>query len=321
MAERAPFPGRNDVRPRILLLGATGLLGGELVDVLEGVAHVARPGRDALDLARPDDLRAAIRDLSPDAVVNAAAYTDVDGAERHRATAFALNAEAPRVLAEEAARAGALLVHFSTDYVFDGTSDRAYRESDPANPLNVYGESKLAGERAIQAVGAPHLILRTSWLYGTRRRSFFGTMRSLALERRRIEVVDDQTGSPTWSRAVARATWAMLRGGWTGADFVLDSGSEGLHHITAAGSTTWWGFAKTILEGAPDRSEHRCEELVPISSAERAALAARPALSVLDNTRIGETHGVRLATWRAQLAEVLAITAEDFSRGAARRSH
>jgi dTDP-4-dehydrorhamnose reductase len=222
---------------RILLTGATGQVGWELRKTLAPLGEVKAFDRFGLDLADPPPLVATVRALQPAVIVNAGAYTAVDKAESERDQAFAVNARAPRVLAEEAKRIGALLVHYSTDYVFDGGKAMAYAESDLPHPINAYGESKLAGEQAIATSGCRHLILRTSWVYGPRGRNFYLGMLRLAKERPELKVVDDQVGAPTSSLEIARAT-ALLIG----------RGAEGLYHMTAAGSTTWCGFARAILK-------------------------------------------------------------------------
>jgi dTDP-4-dehydrorhamnose reductase len=224
---------------RILLTGATGQVGWELRKTLAPLGEVKAFDRYGLDLADAPQLAASVRALLPGLIVNAAAYTAVDKAEAERDMAFAVNATAPRVLAEEAKRIGALLVHYSTDYVFDGTKPAPYVEDDATHPINVYGESKLAGEQALARAGCRHLILRTSWVYGPRGKNFFLTMRRLGKERPELRVVDDQVGAPTSSLAIAHATSQLL-----------ERGTEGLYHMTAAGETTWCGFARAILAGA-----------------------------------------------------------------------
>jgi dTDP-4-dehydrorhamnose reductase len=275
---------------RILLTGATGQVGWELRRTLAPLGEVKAFDRFGLDLADPPPLVAAVRALQPAVIVNAAAYTAVDKAEAEREQAFAVNARAPRVLAEEAKRIGALLVHYSTDYVFDGGKATPYVESDPPHPLNAYGESKLAGEQAIATSGCRHLVLRTSWVYGPRGRNFYLTMLRLATERPELKVVDDQVGAPTSSLEIARAT-ALLIG----------KGAEGLYHMSAAGETTWCGFARAILEQAGMKTP-----VVPIRTEDYPAPARRPRNSRLDCTRLRREHGVSLAPWDEALAETMA---------------
>ncbi|HEX5093920.1 MAG TPA: dTDP-4-dehydrorhamnose reductase [Burkholderiales bacterium] len=273
---------------RILLTGATGQVGWELRRTLAPLGEVRAFDRYGLDLADAPPLAAAVRALQPDVIVNAAAYTAVDKAESERDLAFAVNATAPRVLAEEAKRIGAMLVHYSTDYVFDGEKASPYVEDDPAQPINVYGESKLAGERAIRASGCRHLILRTSWVYGPRGKNFYLTMRRLAKERPALRVVDDQTGAPTSSLAIAAATPRLL-----------EKGTEGLYHMAAAGETTWCGFARVILERAG-----LATPVVGIPTKDYPTPARRPRNSRLDCSRLKAASGVALPPWEEQLAEV-----------------
>ena len=229
-------------RPRILVTGAQGQVGFELARLLPACGEVVALDRAGLDLADPDALVARVRAVAPDLIVNAGAYTAVDLAETERASAFAVNARAPQILAEEARRIGALLIHYSTDYVFDGMAGVPYREDAPVAPLNVYGASKLAGEQAIAAAGAHALTLRTSWVYGLRGRNFLVTIRRLAAERPELRIVADQTGTPNWAVALATATADLVAQG-------LPALKEraGLYHFSATGATTWHGFAQAIV--------------------------------------------------------------------------
>ncbi|HSG76637.1 MAG TPA: dTDP-4-dehydrorhamnose reductase [Burkholderiales bacterium] len=273
---------------RILLTGATGQVGWELRKTLAPLGEVRVFDRFGLDLADAPVLVATVRALQPDVVVNAAAYTAVDKAEAERDLAFAVNATAPRVLAEEARRIGALLVHYSTDYVFDGEKADPYVEEDATRPINAYGASKLAGEQAILASGCRHLILRTSWVYGPRGKNFYLTMLRLARERPELKVVDDQVGAPTSSLEIARATATLLA-----------KGSQGLYHMSAAGETTWCGFARAILERAGSATP-----VVAIRTAEYPTPAKRPRNSRLDCSKLRAEHGVSLARWERALDEV-----------------
>ncbi|MEP7328768.1 MAG: dTDP-4-dehydrorhamnose reductase, partial [Betaproteobacteria bacterium] len=218
----------STTRPRILITGAQGQVGHELARLLPPHGEVITLDRAALDLAQPDAIVAAVRAAAPDIIVNAAAYTAVDLAEKERAAAFAINATAPQILAEEARRLGALLIHYSTDYVFDGAGHTPYAEDAPVAPLNVYGASKLAGERAIAASGAPALVLRTSWVYGLRGRNFLLTIRRLAAERPELRIVADQTGTPNWAVALATATAALVAQGTPAL-----KARAGLYHFSA----------------------------------------------------------------------------------------
>lgn len=292
-------------RPRILLTGASGQLGWELRRALAPLGEVAALGRAEADLADAAALRERVRALRPRLIVNAAAYTAVDRAEEETELAFAVNARAPRVLAEEASRAGALLVHYSTDYVFSGERDEPYAEGDATGPLNVYGASKLEGERGIAEAGGAHLVLRTSWIYGWRGHNFLRTMLRLAREREELRVVNDQHGSPTWSRMVAEATAQILARCAGGEGFALPERLWGVYHLAAAGRTTWYDFARRILEGDARRAEQRCRALRAVPSEEYPTPARRPRFSVLDCSRIAGAFQLRIPHWRDQLALVL----------------
>lgn len=268
-------------------------MGHEVRRLLQGHAEVQAPGRDAADLSLPETLRGVVRDARPDVIVNAAAYTFVDRAESEPGLAHAVNAEAPRVLAEEAGRAGALLVHYSTDYVYDGTKRTPYQESDAANPLGEYGRSKLVGDEAIAATGVRHVILRTGWVYGLRGRNFLLTMLRLFAERDEVRVVNDQHGAPTSSSFVGEATVRAVQSG-------LDGRSSGVYHVAAAGQTTWFGFAEAIR--AAQGSHTR---VVPIATSEYPTPARRPAWSVLDCSRFARDAGVTPKSWSEQLVAVL----------------
>jgi len=289
--------------PAILLIGATGQVGHPLRSALASLGTVTAPGRDALDLAAPDTIRAAVREAAPDVIVNAAAYTAVDEAEDEPERAEAVNARAPGVLAEAAAEVGAWLVHYSTDYVFDGTATAPYGEDDATNPVNVYGWTKRDGEKAIQAVDIPHLILRTSWVYSARRSNFLLSMLRLADEHDTLTVVDDQTGTPTSAAWIAEATATILRRlqsmGAPG-DF------SGLYHLAASGQTSWYGFAQAIFAqfGREDVT------VEPIPPEEYPTPAARPAYTVLDSSKARTTFDLDIPTWSEQL-DVLRRQMED----------
>jgi len=277
---------------RLLLLGRGGQLGHELQRVLAPLGDVVAPGRGDADLERPEAIARMIRERRPDVVVNAAAYTAVDRAEQEPDRARVANADAPGSMAKEAALAGARLVHYSTDYVFDGTATQAYREGDPTGPLNAYGATKLAGEEAIRGSGVQHLILRTSWVYSNRRTNFLSTMLRLAAEQPQLRVVDDQIGAPTWAAHIAAAT-ALVLARWRD--------QSGTYHLSAAGHTSWCGFAREILAqaGLPPK-------VVPITTDALPRPARRPAWSVLDNTRLHDTFGIALPDWREGLERCLA---------------
>jgi dTDP-4-dehydrorhamnose reductase len=294
----------NDARPTILLTGAGGQRGRELAAILPAHAQVVSFDRTTLDLAEDDAIVTKVRALAPAVIVNAAAYTAVDKAEQARDDAFAINARAPGVLADEARRAGALLVHYSTDYVFDGERDAPYSEDDEVNPLNVYGASKLEGERAIAASGAPALILRTSWVYARHGQNFLTTMQRLAGTRGELRVVADQTGVPNWARGLARATAALVASG-----IGRLRERAGLYHLSATGATTWYDFARAILCDRPD------VRVVPIATADYPTAARRPKHAVLDASRFARTFDIALPAWDAQLRECLDSPADPPLRG------
>ena len=273
---------------KILLTGRNGQVGWELARRLGALGDLVAPGREELDLADADAIRRFVRGAKPDLICNAGAYTAVDKAEAEADLVTRINGEAPGLLAEEAKRSGALLVHYSTDYVFDGEKAGPYVEDDAPNPLNAYGRSKLAGERAIQASGCRHLILRTSWVYGARGKNFYLTMAAKAAKGERLRVVDDQRGVPTTSAFLAEKTIELVR-----------RGASGLLHVVPAGETTWYGFAREIV-----RTTGASTEVVPITSAEFPAAARRPRNSVLDNRKAAKLLGASMPHWQALLAVV-----------------
>lgn len=278
---------------RILLTGSNGQIGWELRRSLPPVGEVFAFDHASLDLAIPDQIVKNVREIKPDLIVNAAAYTAVDRAESEPDLAARINGQAPRILAEEALRAGAALIHYSTDYVFDGAKTAPYVETDAPNPINVYGKSKLEGERGIQATGCRHLILRTSWVYGARGANFLLAMLHLAKERDELRVVDDQIGAPTWCRDVAAATAPLAR--------ELAAGNiGGLYHLTAGGKTSWCGFAREILQNCGMTTR-----LLAIPSAEYPAAAKRPANSTLSCESLLSASGIALPEWAASLRRCL----------------
>jgi dTDP-4-dehydrorhamnose reductase len=290
--------GNKANRRRILITGGDGQLGWELARVFAGQGEVVALDRRALDLADPGAIRRCCREVAPTLILNAGAYTAVDRAESESDAAMQINRDAPATFAEEANRLGALLVHYSTDYVFDGTSARPYREDDPTVPQSVYGRSKLAGEQAVATVARQHLIFRTSWLYGNRRQNFYLTMLRLAGERDELRVVADQVGSPTWVHHVAEVTRLALADG----EATIDAG---IYHLSAGGATSWHGFASAILDAVPD-TNRRASRIVPIATIDYPTPARRPAYSVLCNARIEAALGIRVPGWRAQLAACVA---------------
>lgn len=296
---------------RILLVGKNGQIGWELQRTLATIGEVFAVDRNDMDLANPDAIRKVIRETKPAMIVNAAAYTAVDEAESKPDLAMAINGTAPGILAEEAKRLGATVVHYSTDYVFDGDKRTSYTEDDVPNPLSVYGRSKLAGEQAIQAVDTPHLIFRTSGVYGARRKNFLRTILRLAREKEELRVVDDQIGAPTWCRAIAEATAEILAQlGQT--ESVGERG--GTYHLTAAGQTSWHGFADEIVKSTIELSSGEqptifATRLRPIKTAEFPLPAKRPAYSVLSNSRTKKEFGVTMAPW----LEGLRLCVEDMN--------
>ena len=282
-------------RPTILLTGAAGQLGVELARLLPAHGDVTATDRAQLDLTDVDAIVRAVRGLRPRLIVNAAGYTAVDQAEREPAVADAVNARAPAILAEEAKRLGALLVHYSTDYVFDGRAVSPYAEDAPASPVNAYGHSKLRGEEAIAAIGGANLVFRTSWIYGLHGQNFLVTIRRLASERDELRIVADQHGVPNWGRALAEATSAIVGRGLSAL-----AERSGTYHMSAQGSTTWFEFARTIV-GPVERPR-----VVPIATAEYPTLAKRPAYAVLATRKLEECFGIVLPDWRESLAQCLA---------------
>jgi dTDP-4-dehydrorhamnose reductase len=295
---------------RVLVTGAAGQVGADASRLLEGRAEVAARDRASLDLSQPDAIVRCMRELRPQLVVNAGAYTAVDRAESEPGLARAVNVAAPHVLAQECRRIGALLVHYSTDYVFDGTKAAPYAEDDATGALGVYGETKLEGERAVAASGCDHVILRTSWVYAPRGRNFLLTMLRLAGTRDVLRVVDDQRGAPTSSLELARATLALFGTGEArplgAAELARVAARSGLYHASAGGETTWFGFADEIFRGWKARTpSFKVPRLVPIPTRDYPTPARRPANSVLSNERLQSVFGVRLAPWRDGLGEAL----------------
>jgi len=292
---------------RILLLGGAGQLGTELRRSLAPLGELVVATRSGLledglrceqaDFEAPQALQALILRLAPELVVNAAAYTAVDRAESESATAFRVNADAPRAIADACARCDARFVHYSTDYVFDGRGERPYREDDPVAPLGAYGASKRAGEEAVLGSPARHMVFRTAWVYAAHGKNFFRTMLRLAAERDTLRVVADQVGSPTPAGLIADVTAGIL---------VQGNAPSGLWHLTAAGQTSWHGFAEAIIAGAHKRGLLATPPRVePITTAEFPTAAARPSYSVLDCQRLESTFGIRLPGWHDALGDVL----------------
>jgi len=287
---------------KILLLGKDGQVGQELRRALLPQGELVALGRGDVDLRDQDALLALLSSHRPDAIVNAAAYTAVDAAETDRDTAAQVNAAAVAILACHARAAGALLVHFSTDYVFDGTQERAYRETDSPNPLNVYGSTKLAGEHAIQAAGCDALVFRIGWIYSTHGRNFLKTMLRLAGERERLEVVSDQHGTPTSAELVADLAALAIRQHQAGR---LPGGT---YHLAAGGSTNWHAYAKYIVAGAAARGAILAltpERIHAIAARDYPAAAQRPCNSTLDTTKLSRALELRMPSWTEQVDRTL----------------
>ncbi len=285
-------------RPTILVTGAGGQVGRELARLLPVHGEVAALDRAQLDLADADAIRATLRAIRPQLIVNAAAYTAVDQAELEPERAETINARAPGILAEEAKRLGAVLIHYSTDYVFDGKASTPYAEDATTGPLSVYGESKLHGEQAIAAVNGANITLRTSWIYGLHGRNFLLTIRRLAAEREELSIVADQFGVPNWARALAEAT-ATLVG--RGLPYLAER--KGLYHLTGTGSTSWFEFARAIV-GPVERPR-----VVAITTSEYPTPARRPAYAVLAAAKFARTFGFGLPDWRTMLRDCLSAAA------------
>lgn len=283
---------------KILVTGRDGQVGGELARVLTGLGEVIAVGRARMDLSDPDSVRHAIRAERPALIINAAAYTAVDLAESEQELAYAINAHAPGIIAEEAKALGAALIHYSTDYVYDGSKAAPWIEADATGPLSVYGKSKLAGEQAIAAVGVPHLIFRTSWVYGLTGKNFLLTMLRLAQSRPELSIVSDQIGAPTWSRTIATATAAVLS---TVDHPARLSELSGTYHLCAGGQTSWYGFADQIFSHP---AVVKKPVLKAISTAEYPTPAQRPKNSVMSTAKFEQNFG-KLPLWDEALADCL----------------
>lgn len=286
---------------KILVFGKCGQVGWELCRSLQPLGQVVAMGREDADFSKPESLREIVRAVQPDVIVNAAAYTAVDKAEQEEDLALLINAESPKVLAEEALKINALLVHYSTDYVFDGTSVTPYTETDVAGPVNVYGRTKLAGELSTQLSGCDYLIFRTSWVYASRGNNFLLTMLRLVKERDEISVIADQHGAPTSARLIAEVTLVC-------ASVALKERragvfSSGIYHLTASGSTSWHGFAKEIISIASHKysDQIKLTSLKAITTSEYGALAARPENSRLDLNKLKRVYDINMPDWKESL--------------------
>jgi dTDP-4-dehydrorhamnose reductase len=306
---------------RILVVGRNGQVASELALTLPTLGEVLCAGRELADATQPAKVRALVQDFRPDLIINASAYTAVDKAESEPASAQALNVDAVALLAELAKSANIPLIHYSTDYVFDGSGTRPWVETDATGPQGVYARTKLEGEEAIRTSGCAHFIFRTAWVYGHFGANFYKTMNRLAREREELRVVGDQMGSPTWSYMIALATSQIVaqgmraaseaRAGATGAaaktalvDFVRER--SGVYHMSAAGACSWYEFAREIVATDPRAAEHKCKTVTRITTADFPTPAKRPANSVLSNEKCLATFGIRLPDWKLQLAMVQA---------------
>ena len=290
-----------------MLTGKNGQVGWELQRTLATFGHIIALDSEEMDLADPDAIRRTVRNLRPDIIINPAAYTAVDKAESDPELAMAVNGVAPGIFAEEARLLGSVLVHYSTDYVFDGSKSAPYTEDDVPNPQSVYGSTKLAGEQAIRASGCKHLILRTSWVYGVHGGNFVKTMLRLAKERNELRIVADQFGAPTWARDLAQATASALTT-WQEKDW--DDGLSGLYHLTAAGRTNWHQYAEEIVRLAREYDAALAAkklDIRAIATHEYPVPAKRPTNSVLANDKIRDTFGIVLPAWQDSLAECMRL--------------
>jgi dTDP-4-dehydrorhamnose reductase len=289
--------------PRILLIGKIGQVGWELRRTLAPMAQVACVDFPEIDLTSGDSIRRWVRETQPNIIINAAAYTAVDKAESEEAKAMSINGVAPGILAEEVKKAGALLVHYSTDYIFDGTKTTPYEETDSPNPLGAYGRSKLAGDEAVRAIGCAHLVFRLCWVYGARGQNFMLTMMRLAREREKLRVVADQVGCPTWSRMIAETTTQALRQTVAARDWGAFTGT---YHLASSGVTSWQGFAQAIINLMPAEGK-KCSVVEAISTPEYPTPAKRPPYSGLGCGKLERVFGLRLPHWEDSLRQVMEV--------------
>ncbi len=290
---------------KIVVFGKNGQVGYELCWRLHGSAGFELKCFDsqAADFMKPDTVLAKLEQYRPDIIINAAAYTAVDKAESEREKAYQINAVTVAMIAQYAQTQGSLLVHYSTDFVFDGGKDRAYREDDQPRPLSVYGASKLEGDRAIVESGCQHLIFRTSWVYGLRGKNFLLTILRLLRERQELSVVADQWGSPVWCGHIAQTTLTIIAGFVEQGCLEFQPQYSGIYNLTASDHTTWHGFASQIQQIDPNQSEQICKQLHAITTEQYPTPARRPAWSVLDNHKISHTFAVKIPPWKEQLQQ------------------
>ena len=288
---------------KILLTGKTGQIGEELNNIVGDLGNLITVDKEQLDLSKPNSIEPVILDIKPDIIINPAAYTAVDKAEEEPDLAMTVNAIAPGLLAKAARKVGAGLIHYSTDYVFDGCSEIPYKEEDPPNPLNVYGKTKLAGEKALAEAGVPFLIIRTGWVYSLHGKNFLRTIKKLAEEKDIIQVVDDQIGAPTWARSVALKTHQILKQclnkKWLE---TKDSSLSGIFHLTCQGKTSWHGFARKVLN-ISNASQNI--KLIAIPTSDYPAPATRPHNSLLNNEKIQRVFGLDMPHWEDALKDCM----------------
>lgn len=279
---------------KILITGKDGQVGWELQRAFASLGKIYAYGREELNLQQPDSISKTIREIKPDLIINAAAYTAVDKAEVEQEAARQINAEAPGIMAEEAKKCGAVFVHYSTDYVFNGAANRPYVETDSTSPLNIYGKTKLQGELAVMAVSGKHLILRTSWVYGARGKNFLLTMLKLAKERELLKIVGDQVGAPTWSRSIAETTSQIVDSALNKSD---SNDFSGIYHLTAGGVTSWFGFAEQIFHLSKQKG-YSVPQIEKIAAVEYPLPATRPSYSVLSNEKLVNTFQLAIPDWK-----------------------
>ena len=288
---------------KILLTGKTGQIGEELNNIVDDLGNLITVDKEQLDLSKPNSIEPVILDINPDIIINPAAYTAVDKAEEEPDLAMTVNALAPGLLAKAARKVGAGLIHYSTDFVFDGCSEIPYKEEDPPNPLNVYGKTKLAGEKAIAEVGVPFLIIRTSWVYSLHGKNFLRTIKKLAEEKDIIQVVDDQIGAPTWARSVALKTHQILKQclnkKWLE---TKDPSLSGIFHLTCQGNTSWHGFAREVLNMS---NTSKNIKLIAIPTSDYPTPAVRPPNSLLNNEKIQKVFGLGMPHWEDALKDCM----------------
>ena len=288
---------------KILLTGKTGQIGEELNNIVGDIGNLITVDKKQLDLSKPNSIEPVILDIKPDIIINPAAYTAVDKAEEEPDLAMTVNALAPGLLAKAAKKVGAGLIHYSTDYIFDGCSEIPYKEEDPPNPLNVYGKTKLAGEKAIAEVGVPFLIIRTSWVYSLHGKNFLKTIEKLAEEKDTIKVIDDQIGAPTWARSVALKTHQILKQclnkKWLE---TKDCNLSGIFHVTSQGKTSWYGFAREVLNMSNTSQNIK---LIAIPTSDYPTPATRPSNSLLNNEKIQKVFGLDMPHWEDALKDCM----------------